>query len=79
MRNVLDFLGEQWDPAILQAHKKDRSREPIENSTAQVTRPVYDTAIGRWTRDMTPADKVVFKTEAGALLKELGYASDDQW
>jgi hypothetical protein len=79
MRQVLDFLGEAWDPAILEAHKKDRSHEPHESSTDQVTKPVYDTAIGRWKRDMSPADKIAFKAEAGSLLKQLGYAADDQW
>jgi hypothetical protein len=79
MRQVLDFLGESWDPAILEAHKKSRRHEPHESSTDQATRPVYDTSIGRWKRDMSPADKIAFKSEAGALLKELGYARDDAW
>jgi hypothetical protein len=79
MRKVLDFLGEAWDPAILDAHKKDRTREPHESSSDQVTKPVYDTSIGRWKRHMSPADKAAFKSEAGSLLKDLGYAPDDNW
>jgi hypothetical protein len=79
MRQVLGFLGEEWDPAILEAHKKDRSHEPQESSTDQVTKPIYNTAMGRWRRDMSPADKIAFKSVAGQLLKELGYAKDDDW
>jgi hypothetical protein len=79
MRKVLDFLGEAWDPAILEAHKKSRTHEPHESSTEQATKPVYTTAIGRWKREMSPADKIAFKSEAGPLLKALGYAADDGW
>jgi protein-tyrosine sulfotransferase len=79
MRKVLGLLGEEWDPAILEAHKKDRSHEPHESSTDQATKPVYETAIGRWKREMSPADKSAFKSEAGVLLKDLGYAVDDTW
>ncbi|MGD0770983.1 MAG: sulfotransferase [Tepidisphaeraceae bacterium] len=77
MRQVLDFLGEAWDPAILEAHKKSRAHEPRESSTDQATKPIYDTSIGRWKRDMSPADRIAFKSEAGPLLKELGYAPED--
>lgn len=79
MRQVLAFVGESWDPAILEAHKKDRSHEPQESSTQQVTKPVNNSAIGRWKREMSPSDKAAFKAEAGALMKELGYAADDNW
>lgn len=79
MRKVLDFLGEAWDPAILEAHKKQRADEPRESSTRQTSKPVYDTSIGRWQREMSPSDKIAFKSEAGSLLKELGYARDDAW
>jgi Sulfotransferase family len=79
MRKVLDFLAEPWDPAILQAHKKSRAGEPRESSTDQVTEPIYDTSVGRWKRDMSLPDKFTFKSEAGSLLKELGYAGDDEW
>jgi hypothetical protein len=79
MRKVLDFLGEAWDPAILQAHAKPRADEPRESSTRQTSKPVYDTSIGRWNREMSPPDRTAFKSEAGSLLKELGYARDDAW
>jgi hypothetical protein len=79
MRAVLKFLGESWDPAILEAHKKSRAHEPHESSTDQATKPIYRAAMGRWQRDMSPPDKIAFKEEAGQLLKDLGYARDDAW
>ena len=71
MRKVMDYLGEAWDPAILEAYKKDRAGEPYEFSTHQITKPVYNTSVGRWKRDMSPVDKIAFKSEAGSLLKEM--------
>ena len=74
MRQVLAFLGEEWDDAVLSHHTKDRKSEPTESSTTQVSKPITQSALGRWQRDMTERDKADFKAEAGALLTELGYA-----
>jgi glycosyltransferase involved in cell wall biosynthesis len=77
MRQVLEFLGEEWDDAVLSHHTKDRRGEPTEPSTEQVSKPMTQTALSRWQRDMTELDKAAFKAEAGALLTELGYADAD--
>ncbi len=74
LREVLNFVGEAWDPAVLDYHQKNREDEPIEASTPQIARPVYRSSIGRWKMDMSPADKAAFKAQAGELLAELGYA-----
>jgi glycosyltransferase involved in cell wall biosynthesis len=78
MRQVLAFLGEEWDDAVLSHHTKNRPDGVVEPSTAQVTKPVYHTAVHRWQHDMTEADRAAFKAQAGALLTELGYA-DAHW
>ncbi len=77
MRQVLQFLDVPWDDAVLAHHKKDRSREPIEASTRQAARPISGGSLGRWKEEMALSDKAAFKAEAGALLKELGYAPGD--
>jgi hypothetical protein len=74
MRQVLAFLGGDWNEAVLSHHTKDRRGDLSESSTAQVLRPVNQTALGRWQHDMTPNDKAAFKAEADALLTALGYA-----
>ncbi|WP_293055025.1 sulfotransferase [Mycobacterium sp.] len=78
MRQVLAFVGEDWDDAVLSHHTKHRPGEVVEPSTAQVTKPLYHTAVHRWQHDMTEADKAAFKAQAGDLLTELGYA-DTHW
>jgi hypothetical protein len=79
MRKVLDFLGEEWEPGILNAYKNTRNHEPGESSTEQVTKPVYNTSVGRWKREIPAEEKPAFKFEAGLLLQELGYVRDDNW
>jgi Sulfotransferase family len=77
IRQVLEFLDEPWDPAVLSYHTKSRDQEPAESSTAQAMKPLNPESLGRWQREMTDADKVAFKKEAGRLLRELGYAKGD--
>jgi glycosyltransferase involved in cell wall biosynthesis len=77
MREVLAFIGEEWDDAVLTHHTKDHRSVPTESSTAQAAKPVTQSALGRWKEDMTERDKAEFKAEAGALLTELGYAGAD--
>jgi hypothetical protein len=74
MQGILTFLGEPWDDAVLAHHKKDRSSEPIEASTRQAGKPINRGSLGRWQQEMARSDRQAFKAEAGALLKELGYA-----
>ncbi len=47
-RRMLDFLGLDWDPAVLRFHESKR----IVNTASfdQVRRPVYDDSIARWRR-----------------------------
>jgi Sulfotransferase family len=77
LRYVLQFVDEPWDPAVLTYHDEKRQHEPREQSTLQVSKPVYGSAVGRWRTEMTREDKIAFKAEAGELLRELGYASDE--
>lgn len=79
MRRVLDFIGESWDPAVLEYYKVDRGPEPEESSTAQVAKPLYGDAIGRWRATATKADKRIFKRLGGDLLVRLGYESHMGW
>jgi hypothetical protein len=74
LRQVLQFLDEPWHAGVLSHYQKSRQHEPTESTTLAASRPVYDSAIGRWKSEMTNEDKIAFKAEAGPLLAELGYA-----
>ena len=46
IREILSFLGLEWDPACLQAEKS--KNQVASASAAQVRRPVHTQAIGKW-------------------------------
>ncbi len=80
LRRVCDFLGEDYDPAML-----DPSRTKHETPTGQVlnnpgaSSAVVGRSIGRWRRDLTPDERAEFVDRAGELLIALGYAEDHGW
>jgi len=47
-RRVLDFLGVPWDARVLRFNEHARTRLVRSPSYAEVTRPVFKSAIGRW-------------------------------
>jgi hypothetical protein len=47
-RRVLEFLGVRWDPAVLRFHERAAGRLIRSPSYAEVTRPVFRRAVGRW-------------------------------
>jgi tetratricopeptide (TPR) repeat protein len=51
MRQLLEFLGQKWDPAVLDNRGSAARRSEIRTASySQVTEPIYNRAIGRWTR-----------------------------
>lgn len=47
-RRVLDFLGMEWDPRVLQFHEHARTKPVRSPSYADVGKPLFKTAMGRW-------------------------------
>lgn len=80
LTTLLAFLGEPWHESVLAFHDNPTTRAGMnEYSAAQVSRPLYRESVGRWRRDLAPDAKDAVKRCAGALLKQLGYARDDNW
>ncbi len=81
LRSLLAWLGEPWDAAVLHhSEVKSPSRDPINFAqNPEATKPVYDSAVGRWRTELSPADAATVKALAGDLLVELGYAADNSW
>jgi hypothetical protein len=45
-REIIDFIGVEWDDACLEFHK---SKRPVKTaSVAQVRKPIYKTSVERW-------------------------------
>jgi len=80
LRIVFEFLNEPWsDEALLFFHNETLRDGAEESSAAQVSKPVYKTARGRWKNDLSGAAQNAVKREAGNLLVKLGYAQDHGW
>jgi hypothetical protein len=81
LHELLEWLGEPWDDAVL--HHSDvssPSRDPAKfPQNPEATRPVYDSAVGRWRSELSAEDAAAVKALAGDLLVELGYAEDRSW
>ena len=50
VRQVLDFLGLDWDDKIASFHQHAQNRDVRTASSRQVTQPLYKTALARWQR-----------------------------
>jgi len=79
MREVLTFLGEDYEPAIKDYYKSPQKIEKPasegKNSqdfqTWKVNQPVFDTR-GKW-KNLSEADQALIRQIGGELLAELGY------
>jgi hypothetical protein len=47
-QRVLEFLGVSWDPNVLHFDEHARQKTVRTPSYADVTKPVFKTAVGRW-------------------------------
>jgi tetratricopeptide (TPR) repeat protein len=47
-RKTLDFLGVSWDPCVLGFDEHARNKRVRSPTYADVTKPVFKTAVGRW-------------------------------
>ena len=70
-RELCDFLGLAYDPAMLRFHE-GRTRSQPGLSAKRAWQPVTP-GLRRWKEQMAPADVVRFEAAAGDLLEELGY------
>lgn len=48
LEQLIQFIGETWDPAMLQAHAPGHRRYVTTPSYADVAQPVHGRSIGRW-------------------------------
>jgi hypothetical protein len=78
---VFEFLGEAFDERVLDYHReKGESRDARHfPQNPEATQAMYTKAVARWQRDLTPEEMALVKREAGPLLIQLGYATDDRW
>lgn len=70
-RRALDFLGVTWDEKVLRFHEHARSK-PVRSPTyADVTKPLFKTAIGRWRNYQKHLEP--FQEKLAPFIKAYGY------
>jgi len=62
---------------LLNFYKHEEAEKHLQN--IEVGMPIYKKTIGRWKRDMSKAEKEMFKCMAGGMLIELGYEENLDW
>ena len=74
MRQVLAFLAEPWDPAVLD-HTGARVVLPTgETSSDEAAQAIYTDALELWRQTLSGEERAQVETgEAGAVMRALGY------
>ena len=77
-RRVCEFLGEAYEPGMIQQHRLAQQEIPPDSHFfANVREPVFTSSIGRGRRNLSTPDQRVIRQIAGPLSKELGYPLPD--
>lgn len=78
LRGVLNWLGEDWDDAVINFYESHDERGS-DVANPGVMRPVYGSALDRWRKELTEEAISAFNVDAVALLMRLGYTHDESW
>lgn len=74
VHRICDFVGEPFEPATLTIEDRRPDLAGLELETAdRLARPINAGAVGRWRRDLNPADAATVFTAFRSLFDSLGY------
>ncbi len=81
MKRVFAFLGEEWEPQILEYDKQphdvaDRYLNQVTSRRAAAKKPaaVYNSRVGSYRQELDPMVRTLFWLTSRSTLKELGYS-----
>jgi hypothetical protein len=81
LRSLLAFLGEEWDPRLLEFDKQNHDVPARYHAQASSRRAdegtiaaVYTSRVGTYRKELDPAMRLLFRVTAGRELRDLGYA-----
>ena len=80
LRGLLNFLGEEWEPQMLEFDKKphdvpDRYRAQLSSrqASAKTENAVYRSRIGSYRRELDPMMRILIWLTSRSTLRQLGY------
>jgi len=74
VKQVLDFLGLDWNERLTSFHQHAQSRDLRTASSRQVTQPLYKTALARWQRYKKHLNPHILMLQP--YIDAFGYSSD---
>lgn len=78
MRELLDWLGEPWDDAVLGHHEIQSSREHERiEGLSRADEPIATDRIARWTTELDDADRTLVSRRLARIAEFYGYSFDD--
>ena len=78
-RSLFEFLGEPWDPVVLEFYNRDHhdageDLSKLARDRVEVGGNAFSTnKIGSGAKELDPMMKLFFRLKAGAVMRELGY------
>lgn len=77
LREVCEFLGETYEPSMLNQHLLAQDRiAPDSRFFANVRKPINTDSIGRGRRELKPQDRRLIQYVCGSLMGRIGYAQE---
>ena len=74
---LFEFIGERFDPAVLEFHRVSRNVAGTEEWSAQaVQRSIFTSSVGRWREVLGEAELAAIAREARDASREAGYSLD---
>ncbi|MDP6520199.1 MAG: sulfotransferase [Planctomycetota bacterium] len=76
MRRICDHCQLPWSDDLLKREQLQGQRQDMEIVNPEVRKPLYNSSIGRWQRDLSEREVATCMERAGDLLDELGYLGE---
>lgn len=76
LRRLCNFLGESYEPSMLDHTQAAKKIGPGHAQHQQVMQPLFKTSIGRWKNQFTLFERKLSERLAGDCLAEFGYSHD---
>jgi hypothetical protein len=78
VRRICAWIGEEFDPAMLTWFEGEEARRSatLSESWQNTARPMRKERIGRWRKDLAPADARLIEVLAGETMGRLGYVPE---
>lgn len=75
LRGVMEGLGLEWDPDVLDPMKRGRDARADRDEFARLGEAISGSRIGRWRDELDEEQRTTFERIAGPELRALGYES----